>query len=324
MRRNPLFTPILGALALSWASQAPAQSADTFPNHAVTIIANVAAGGPTDIEARLHAKKMADFLGQPFVLDFKPGAQGNIGANFVAKSKPDGYTLLVSSSSFSVLPAFMSQPFDVEKDFAPVSLVSQRTSIMLGSPNFPARTIPEYVAYAKANPGKINFGWVGPSVVAGAWLHSITGIQVTYVPYKGTGPVMNDLVAGRLDVASSALTLAMPLIKAGKVRPIAVLDERRTPLFPDLPTVKEQGIPDFAYRTWLGYLAPAATPPAIVAKLSQNLVRAVKSPEVASVLEPDGNRPVGTTPEEFRQLLAEELARWRRIAKETGFKLEDQ
>ena len=304
-------------------SHVAAQSADNFPARPVTIIANVAAGGPTDIEARLHIKKMNELMGQQFLLDYKPGAAGVIGANYVAKAKPDGYTVLITSASFTILPAFQSQPFDVEKDFAPITLISQRTSVLVASPTFPPKNIKEYVAYARANPGKINFGWVGPSVVTGAWLHSATGTKATFVPYKGTAPVMTDVMEGRLDVSSATMTIALPLIKSGKIRPLAILEDRRSPLLPDLPTVKEQGITEFNYQAWLGYLAPAGTPPANVSKLSQAFARTVKSPEIASILEAEGNRPVGSTPEEFRQLIASETARWRALAKETGFKLEE-
>ena len=313
----------LSVVLLLQAGGAGAQSADNFPNKPVTIIANVAAGGPTDIEARLHIKKMTEFMGQPFLLDYKPGAAGAIGSSYVAKSKPDGYTILITSASFTILPAFMSQPFDVEKDFAPISLITQRTSVLVASPTFAPKNFREYIAYAKANPGKINFGWVGPSVVVGAWIHSSSGTKVTFVPYKGTSPVLTDVMAGRLDVSSATMTLALPLIKSGKVRPLAILEDKRSPLLPDVPTVKEQGFPDFNYQAWLGYLAPAGTPPAIVSKLSQNFARTVKSPEIASVLEAEGNRPMGLSPEEFKQLIATETTRWRQLARETGFKLEE-
>ncbi len=313
----------LSVVLLLQAGVAGAQSADNFPNKPVTIIANVAAGGPTDIEARLHIKKMTEFMGQPFLLDYKPGAAGAIGSSYVAKSKPDGYTILITSASFTILPAFMSQPFDVEKDFAPISLITQRTSVLVASPTFAPKNFREYIAYARANPGKINFGWVGPSVVVGAWIHSSSGTKVTFVPYKGTSPVLTDVMAGRLDVSSATMTLALPLIKSGKVRPLAILEDKRSPLLPDVPTVKEQGFPDFNYQAWLGYLAPAGTPPAIVSKLSQNFARTVKSPEIASVLEAEGNRPMGLSPEEFKQLIATETTRWRQLARETGFKLEE-
>ncbi len=323
MRHSSAAMTSLAAALLLQPHVANAQSADNFPTKPITIIANVAAGGPTDIEARLHMKKMTEFMGQQFLLDYKAGAAGAIGSNYVAKSKPDGYTILITSASFTILPAFMSQPFDVEKDFAPITLISQRTSVLIASPTFAPKNFKEYLAYARANPVKINFGWVGPSVVVGAWIHNSTGTRVTFVPYKGTAPVLTDVMGGRLDVSSATMTLALPLIKSGKVKPLAILEDKRSPLLPDVPTVKEQGFPEFNYQAWLGYLAPAGTPPAIVSKLSQNFAKTVKSPEIASVLEAEGNRPVGLTPEEFKQLIATETARWRQLAKETGFKLEE-
>lgn len=319
----PCGIALAGLASLAMVPAAQAQTADSFPSKPVTIIANVAAGGPTDIEARLHGKKMTELLGQTFLVDYKPGAGGNIGASHVAKSRPDGYTLLVTSASFTILPAFMEQPFDVEKDFSPVTVISQRTSVLVVNPAFPAKNIQEYIAYARANPGRINYGWVGPGVVSGALLHSNTGTRATFVPYKGTAPIMNDLVGGRLDVSSATLTLALPLIRTGKLRALGTLNDRRTPLLPDLPTIKEQGIADYNVEAWLGYLAPAQTPAAIVNKLSQNFARAVKAPEIAAVLEAEGNIPWGTTPEQFRQLIASETGRWRKLAKETGLRLQE-
>ena len=323
MQHSNLVMASLAVAVFLQPGAAGAQSADTFPSKPVTIIVNVAAGGPTDIEMRLHIKKMTELLGQPFIADYKPGAGGTIGANYVARAKPDGYTLLITSSSFTILPAFMAHSFDAEKDFAPVTLMSQRTNALVTSPNFGPNNIKEYIAYAKANPGKINYGWAGPGVVVGAWLHNLTGTKATFIPYKGTGQVMIDLIAGRLDITSASMTIALSLIKSGKIKPLANLDDKRSPLLPDLPTVEEQGIPGFSYKAWLGYMAPAGTPPAIVNKLSENFAKTTRSPDIARMLEADGNRPIGLAPGEFKDLIATETARWRQLAKDTGLKLEE-
>lgn len=287
------------------------------------MIAGVAAGGPIDVEARLLARKLTETLGQNVLVDFKPGDGGSIAANYVAKAKPDGYTLFVTGATFTILAAFRQQTYDIEKDFSPVSITSQKTSLFVMSPSFPARNVKEYMAFAKANPGKINFGWVGPGVVAGAWLHNLSGTTVTFVPYKGIAPIMTDLMAGRVDISAAALPVAMPLIKSGKVRALGVTSDKRSPLLPDVPTIMEQGFPDFSYQNWQGYFAPANTPPAVVRKLSQSLAVAAKSPDIVAALAADGSTPWGSTPEEFKQLVAAELIRWQRIAKETGFKLEN-
>lgn len=318
---------IVLSLALASLLQSPfiarAQTADAYPSRPVMMIVGVAAGGPIDVEGRLLGKKLTEAFGQNFLLDYKPGDGGSIAANYVAKAKPDGYTLFVAGATFTVLAAFRQQPYDIERDFAPISVTSQKTSFFVMSPSFPARNVKEYMAYAKANPGKINFAWVGPGVVAGAWLHSLAGTTVTFVPYKSIATIMTDLMAGRVDVSAAGFPVAMPLIKSGKVRALGVTSDKRSPLLPDVPTIMEQGFPEFSYQNWLAFFAPANTSPAVVRKLSQGLAAAAKSPDVVAALSGDGSTPWGSTPEELKALVAAELTRWQRIAKETGFKLEN-
>ncbi len=320
-------TMTLGAGATGWAPAAKAQAADGYPARPVMVVAGIAAGGPIDLEARLYTPRIGAMLGQSFVLDFKPGASGTIGAALVARAKPDGYTLMVVSAGFTVFPSFYKDlSFDVVKDFAPVSLMSERTSVLQVPESFPVKSFPEYIAHARANPGKINYGTTGAGSIthlAGAWMHGATGTRVTFIPYKGTGPLLLELVAGRVDVASGTLVAALPIIRQGKVRPIAILNDKRSRLMPEVPTVAEQGVPGYNYSNWIGFIASAGTPPAIVNKLSEAFARVARVPEVVAALEAEGSTAVGSTPAQFRQLIATETARWQKVVDDNGIRLQE-
>ena len=220
-----------------------------YPSKPVTLISPTAAGGPIDIEARLHAKKMNEFLGQPFVVDYKVGAGTTIGTGFVAKSAPDGYTLLVTNSSFTLFTAlYKDLPFDPIKDFAPVSMVSQRITVLMARPSFSPKTFADYVAYLKANPGTVNYGTTGAGSathMAGAWMNSGTGTSVTFVHYKGIARALLDLAAGRLGVSLVSLVAAWSQIKAGKMYALAIMNNQRSSLLRGVLTIAAQGIPDY-------------------------------------------------------------------------------
>ncbi len=308
------------------AATAFAQGAAAFPAKPVTLVIPFAPGGPVDIEARRHAARLTDILGQSVLLDYKPGAGETIGSHYVAKSAPDGYTLLVGSASFTINPhLYASLPYDVMKDFAPVSLVSQRGSMLLVHPSFPANNLQELIAYARNNPGKLNWGTTGPgsiSHLSGAWLLNAAGVKATLIHYKGAGPAQIDLVAGRTDVGSLTVLASQALVKAGKSRVLAAMSAQRSKVFPDVATVEEQGLNGYAAASWFGILAPAATPAATVNRLSEGFARTVKSPDVAGPLEAEGITLVGSTPTQFRQMLVTELDRWGKVVKENGIKLE--
>lgn len=301
-------------------------AADVYPAKPVTLVNPYAAGGPADAESRLYAAKLTALLGQPFIIEYKPGAGTAIGSAYVAQAPADGHTLLVATGSLTVLPAlYKNLSFDVLKDFAPVSLMSQRTSVLLAHPSFPARNFREYIAHAKANPGKINFGTAGAGSIthlAGAWMHGASNTSVTFVHYKGTAPGMLDLLAGRIDVTAAGLLSALPSIKAGKLRAIAVMGTEHSKLLPGVLTIDEQGIPGYNYASWLGISAPAGTPAAIVAKLGETLAKVAKAPEVAGPLEAEGGVMIGSTPAQFRQVMASEVERWQKVVRDAGIKLE--
>ncbi len=315
------------AIPLTLCSFAVSAQVASYPTKPVMLVVPLAAGGPVDTEMHLYTPKMRELLGQSFIVDYKLGAAGTIAGAYVAKAAPDGYTLLVVNGAFSTFPAlYKDLSFDVIKDFAPVSLASKRGQLLLVSPTFPAKNYVEYIAYAKANPGKINLGTTGAGSgthLSGAWLHSATNTKATFVHYKGTGPLLPDLMAGRLDVTVAALPPALPLIRSGKLRALAMMGDRRTPFLPDLATVAEQGVPGYDYSGYTGFFAPAATPVAIVNKLSDAFVRMVRLPEVTARLEADGNVVIGSTPAQFHQLLVSEADRWRKVVADAGIKLEE-
>ena len=312
--------------ALMSCTSAWSQGAASYPSKPVTVIIPYASGGPAELETRLYTTKLTSMLGQPFLIEFKPGAGTALGSGLVAKAAPDGYTLLVVTGSLTVFPAlFKDLNFDTVKDFAPVSLMSERTSVLLVTPDFPAKTFPEYLAHAKANPGKINFGTAGAGSIthlAGAWLHGATRTSATFVHYKGTGPIMPDLFTGRIDTTAAGLLASLPAIKAGKVRALALMGEQNSPLLPGVRTIAETGIPGYNYSSWLGFSTTGGTPAAIVNKLSETLAKVAKLPDVAGPLEAQGGRMIGSTPAQLQKLILDEIARWNKVVAESNIKLE--
>lgn len=299
---------------------------DTFPSKPIAMVVPYDPGGAVDLECRMYSAKLSSALGQQVIIEYKPGGGTTVGIGYVAKSRPDGYSIVAVSTGLTVIPAFYKDlPFDVSKDLAPISLMSKQISSLQVHPAFPAKNLTEYIAYAKANPGKINYGTAGPgsiSHLAGAWLHSLSGTQATFIPHKGTGPLLLELMAGRIDAGTGLLVATMPMIKAGKVRPLAVLGDQRAGLLPDLPTAAEQGITGYNYSSWIGFLAAGGTPAPIVNKLSEAFARVVKLPEIVAELDKQSSIAVGSTPAQFRQWIAVELVRWRKVVDDAGLKLE--
>jgi tripartite-type tricarboxylate transporter receptor subunit TctC len=300
---------------------------DNFPSRPVSIIVGVAPGGPSDADVRIWSQPLTEALGKPFVMDFKPGAGGIIASNFVAKAAPDGHTLLYISGGFTTTPAFNDNlPFDPVKDFAPLSLLSKRGTLLVVTPSLPVRNFAEYLAYAKANPGALNWGTSGVGStfhMTGAWLGGLTATRVTFIHYKGNAQNFIDLTAGRVQVSPMSLFAALPFIKAGKVRPIAQLSLQRSTFLPDLPTVAEQGVPGFDYFTWQGFILPTGTPAALIARLHAPLAAYAKNPEAVSRAAKDGSELIGSPPETLGQVIAEEIVRWKKVVKENNIKPEE-
>lgn len=299
--------------------------AESYPARMVTIVVPFAAGGPTDNEGRIYATRLSETLGQQFVLDFKPGAGARVATQFLMKSPADGYTLMYTASTLSVTPLMYSDlPYDLYKVLAPVSLLSKRYALMVVHPGLPVRNLAEYIAYAKANPGRVNLataGAGGAQHLTGVWLNSLTGTEATMVHYKGTGAVMPDLLSGRSHVYFSTLLTALPHLKSGKLRAIAQASLERHPAFPDLPTMVEGGLPGFEYSSWLGLLAPGATPLPVRARLAAEINRIVKAPDIVARVGSE-LQLIGSTPAEFERYYLGEHERWKKLVKDANIKFE--
>jgi len=301
-----------------------AQAAD-YPSRPVTIIVPTGPGASTDIETRLYAQKLAERIGRPFAVDFKPGAAQTLGPAFVARANPDGHTLVTVTGSFTATPALMSLPYDPVKDFAPVALMSNRTTVIVAHPGVPFNTVSQYIAYVKAHPGELNVstnGSGGSPHLNAAWFHNLTNTQVTFVHYKSAGAALTDLMAGRVKVAFSTLLSVLPHVKSGKLRPVGIASTERSSMLPGVMTAAEQGVTGYNYASWFGISAPGATPPAIIDRLNAELVQISKLPDVIAKLEADGGTMVGSSPQQFRQVLLAEMARYKKLVQDTGIKME--
>ena len=306
----------------------PAQiMAQSYPNKPVRVIVPLAPGGATDIQARLFTQKLSVSLGQTFLVDNRAGAGGLIAFNLIAhQSAPDGYTLLATSPGFTNVPAlYDTPPFDPIKDFEPIILMSKAPYALVVTPSFPAKSIVEFIAWCRANPGKLNFGVSGMGTTvhfAAVWLGDGGNIKMTNVPYKGTGPVLQDLIAGQVHVGFANVISATPLIKSGKIRALAVTTAQRSSVYPDLPTLAESGIPDFDVTTWHGWLGPRGTPRPVISVMNTELAKVLKFPDVIKMMADDGGVPIGGTPDDFRKHIVTEIDRWKKLVRENGIKPE--
>ena len=310
------------ALALSGAGQA--QPAAAFPSKPVRVVVPQATGGATDIQARLFAAKMSQALGQQFIVDNRAGggAAAVVAFSTVARANPDGYTLLAVIPSFTFSPAlYPGYPVDPLKDFAPVSLLTRAPYLLVVNPSLPAASVKELIALARAKPGTLNFGagnsGSGTHLVT-LWFFSAARVSAVYVPYRSVGLATLDLVGGRLDATLANVLSIGHYVKSGKLRALGISTARRARALPELPTIAEQGAPGYNASTFHGYVAPAGTPAAIVEKLSAEFAKVVHAPDVADRLSADGGEVVGSTPPEFRKLIAEETAIWKRVIRESG------
>lgn len=311
--------------AMFTGSTAYGQTPPAWPTKPITLVVPLQPGAAVDIETRLYANRMSENIGRPVVVEYKPGAGSTIGTHYVVKSPPDGHTAVMMAPTFTFSDlSYPNLPYDPHKDIAPISLLSRRPSIVIVHPSFPVKSMKEYIAYAKANPSKVNVGVAGAGSFAELgwqWYHSIVGIKVQIIAYKGGGPTSAALLANEVQIALSGLSQMMPNIKAGKVRLLAVTTAERSKAIPDVPSMAEQGAPGFHYEQWIGVGTTGATPPALVQRLNAEFVRAARSPEVLQKLEDDGTVIVASTAEEFRQRIAADAARWRKVAQDTGAKL---
>jgi tripartite-type tricarboxylate transporter receptor subunit TctC len=301
-------------------------AAQTFPVKPVRLVVAQAAGSATDVIARIFTPRWSELLGQPVVVDVRPGAGGSLGAEITAKSPNDGYTLLLANiSTHGVNPALYAKlPYDPVKDFAPVSLVSTTANIIVVHPSVPAKTVKELVAIARAKPGMLNYSSAGPGTsqhLAAALLNTLTRIETTHVPYRGSPPALAGVVAGEIAFMVPTLTTALPQIQNGRVRAIAVTGPTREQEVPNIPTVAET-IPGYDVVSWWGVVAPAGTPRPVVERLNADLVRTLATAEVRSGLLKVGMNASSNTPDQFAQYIRDEIAKWTKVAKAANIKLE--
>jgi tripartite-type tricarboxylate transporter receptor subunit TctC len=310
------------ALALAMLlSAATAHTQTAWPTKPIRTIVGFAAGGSTDVTARIIAQALSERLGQPVVVENRAGAGGNIGADAVAKADPDGYTLLMTTSTFAANPSlYKTLPFDVQKDFAPIALTAFIPNLLVVNPSVPSNNISDFVNYLKANPGKLNFGSAGNGTsqhLSGELFNSLAGVRMVHVAYRGGAPAVTDLLGGQLQAIFAPLVEVIQHVRAGKLKALGITTARRSPLLPDVPTIAET-LPGYEITLWNGLLAPANTPPDIIDKINKATADALGSAEVKTKLAEQGSEPVGGTPAEFKTFIASELAKWRKLVEVSG------
>lgn len=305
-------------------AQGPA--AGGYPARPVRVIVSYAPGGATDIVARMVAAKLSEGFGRSFVVENVTGAGGVIGDSTAARAAPDGYTLLGTSSTFSINPAVVAKlPFDPLKSFAPVTLVARAPFMLVVHPSVPAKSVKELVALAKSQPGKLDYASAGQGTavhLAVELFNSMAGVTMMHIPYKGSGLALIDLLAGQVQLTFANVLSSRAHVKAGRLRALAVSSAKRSAVLPELPTVSESGIPGYDVASWYAYLAPAGTPQPIVQRLNAEIINGLKSADMSERLATDGAESVGSTPEEFGQYLASEITRWRKVVKDAGVRLQ--
>ncbi len=314
--------PLAAALALA----AGAAAGQGYPNKPIRFVVPYPPGGGTDVVARILTEPLAAELGQPIIIDNRGGAAGNVGTDIAAKSPADGYTVLFTLSSHTINPRLYDKlPFDVEKDFAPISLAAMIPQILVVNPGVPASNVKELIALAKAQPGKLNYASVGtgsPGHIAGELFKLRTGVDIVHVPYKGGGPAVTDTIGGQVQLLFVSMPAAWQFVKAGRLKAIAVTSAKRSATAPDVPTFVESGVPDFVVDSWYGALVPAKTPPAAVARLNAAFVKVLDLPQVRERLMAQGAEAAASTPAEFDRVIRDELAKWEYVIRAANIKPE--
>ena len=306
------------------AAMTVAAAAQDYPQRPIRMIIGLPPGGSTDIMGRLLAVKLAERFRQQIVVDNRAGASGIIGIELVAKSQPDGYTLMMAGGSFGTVSSLYSKlSFDTTRDFAPIALFATSPYVFVVHPSVPVNSMPEFIAYARTRPGQLNFAGSTPGSVqrlSGELLKRMTGIDMLYVPYKGTGVLMPDLLGGRLHAAIDNVLVVVPYMKSGALRGLAVTSAKRSVVVPELPTIAESVAPGFAAGGWFGVLAATGTPPAIIKKLNAEIASVMQQPDVRDRLLAQGAEPLSGPPDDLRKLLAREREVWGKVIRDAGIK----
>ncbi|MVW80126.1 Bug family tripartite tricarboxylate transporter substrate binding protein [Bordetella sp. 02P26C-1] len=320
MKRRTLLSVALAACALFPLGAMSAEP--TWPSKPVKLIVAYPPGGATDTQARIVAKRLSEKWGQPVIVENKPGGNTVIATDPVAKANPDGYTLLLTAMPVLLNPILMEKlPYDADKDLVPVTTLTSISNILVAAPDFGVKNVPELIAKVKANPGSVSFASAGVATsthLSAEQFASMTGTKMTHVPYKGSSPAHQDLISGRVQIMFD--NGALQLVKAGRVVPLGVTSAKRLPWLPDVPTIAEQGVPGYEASAWYGIFAPGGTDPQIVDKLAKDITEVVRAPDLQPQWEAMGAMAGGGTPQEFRDYLKKEKARWEKVIREQNIK----
>ena len=316
------------ALAVAWllpaAAVAAADGAGAYPQRPIRLVVAQTAGGNADFVARSYAQRLAERLGQQIVVDNRPGGGGVIGTELVVRAAPDGYTLLLAPTSHGINPSILDKlPYDSVRDLAPISLLGTAPNMLVVGSGFAPRTVREIIAAARAQPGKLHYSSSGVATsphLAGALFCHLAGVDMQHVAYKGGPAAMIAVSSGEADMSFGSMASALPLVRAGKLRPVAITARMRWPSLPELPTVAESGLPGYENSLWQALLAPAKTPPAVVARLHREIAAIAKIPEFRERLMVEGTEAVGSTPAALAEHIAQEIERWRKVVKAAGIK----
>ncbi|MBI3068235.1 MAG: tripartite tricarboxylate transporter substrate binding protein [Betaproteobacteria bacterium] len=310
---------VLACLAtLTHAAQTPGSGGERYPNKPIRLIVGFAAGGGTDLLSRILAVKVTEALGQPVIVDNRPGAGGTIAAEIVARAAPDGYTLNAPTISYAVNASFYKLPYDPIMDITPITLIGTSGYLMVVHPGVRASSMKEFLALARARPGELNYGSSGQGAISHLAIELfklMAGVDVTHVPYKGTAPVLTDLLSGQIQFTAGAIPPTLPHVKSGRLRAIGVSTAQRSKLVPEVPTVAEGGVPGYDVASWYAMSGPPGMPRAVVARLNDVVKRILALPDVAGRFEQEGVHAVPSTPEEFARIIEADIAKWARVAK---------
>jgi tripartite-type tricarboxylate transporter receptor subunit TctC len=327
MHRRTLLALVAGAAAATAAPFAAARAAAWQPTKPVRLVVPFPPGSASDILARALSARMAEALGQPIVVENRPGAGGTIGTDVVAKAAPDGHTLLMATAAHTITAATYERlPFDARADFAPVTRLVATPLLLVVHPSVPAATVPDLVARARAEPGKISFASSGLGTshqMASEFLKATAGIDIVHVPYRGSAPAQLDLTAGRVDMMFDNIVAVLGHVRAGRLRPLAVSSAERSAILPEVPTVAEQGFPGFEVNAWFGLMAPAGTPRAVVDRVASVAGEAIRNPEISGRLAAEGAVVVADRPEEFARFLEADAAKWERVARDGNIRVSE-
>ncbi len=316
----------LQAVALAAALAAGSAFAQPWPSKPITLVVPFPAGGTTDVLARALADKLQQSLGQPVIVESKPGAGATLGADVVAKARPDGHTLLVGAVHHTIATSvYKKLPYDFQRDLTPVTMIALVPNVLVVNANNPAKTVADLVKQAKAEPGKLSFGSNGNGTaqhLIGTQFENLTGTEIMHIPYKGSGPLVTDLIGGQITMSFDTITPVLPHIKSGKLRPLAVTTAKRAAALPDVPTLDEAGVKGIDTGTWFGVLAPAATPKDIVARLNAEMVKAIHSPDFKQRMAEIGAEPIGNSSEQMAAQIRAETDKFAKLVKDAKVTIE--